>query len=96
MGLREIPTRRLRSSLCLSPPGRQAHPVLQCPSIVIPDGSLGALRARRADPGPKYPGIRELGRAGVHGSRLSRLKALGRDDNREPEQVHKIVELGHG
>jgi hypothetical protein len=29
-----------------------------------------------------YPGIRNEGEAGVHGSRLSRLKALGRDDNR--------------
>ena len=39
--------------------------------------------AQRADPGPKYPGIRAQGAAGVHGSRLSRLEALGQDDNRK-------------
>src|SRR5262245_2602167 len=33
-----------------------------------------------ADPGPMYPGRRNQGETGVHGSRLSRLGALGRDD----------------
>src|SRR2546422_2411854 len=37
-------------------------------------------RAKRADPGPKYPGIGNQAEAGVLGSRLSRLTALGRDD----------------
>jgi len=36
-------------------------------------------RLGRADPG----GIRGKGTAGIYGSRLSRLKALGRDDNRK-------------
>ena len=48
--------------------------------IVIPDSSL-----QRADPGPRYPemGTMRCGsetNAGRLGSRLSRLKALGRDD----------------
>jgi penicillin-binding protein 1C len=44
---------------------------------------LRRARAPQGDPGPKYPGIGNKGETGVHGSRLSRLKALGRDDNRE-------------
>jgi len=40
--------------------------------------------AQRADPGPKYPGIK--GETGDPGSRLSRLTALGRDDN--PKAMH--------
>src|SRR5215471_20257786 len=50
-------------------------------TIVIPDGSL-----LRADPGPKYPGIRNKGEAGILGSRLSRLAALVRDDTRKAVQ----------
>src|SRR5689334_6557728 len=63
--------------------------VLSCDnlSIVIPDGSRGAC-AERVEPGPMYPGVDGVSRrftysTGVHGSRLSRLRALGRDDNRE-------------
>src|SRR5215831_13528389 len=48
------------------------------PYVVIPDGSPW-----RVDPGPKYHGIQGKGAAGIPGSRLSRLKALGRDDNRK-------------
>src|SRR5262245_48254962 len=47
-------------------------------SAVIP----GEPRERR-DPGSKYPGISQTGAAGVLGSRLSRLAALGRDDTRD-------------
>jgi hypothetical protein len=47
-------------------------------SLVIPDGSR-----KRSDPGPMYPGVRKKTETGIHGSRLSRLKALGRDDKRE-------------
>jgi hypothetical protein len=53
-----------------------------CFSFVIPDGSRRVFRARRADPGPRDPGVRK-GTAGVHGSRLSCLTALGQDDNRK-------------
>jgi len=48
------------------------------PSAVIP----GEPRQQR-DPGSKYPGIGQTGATGVHGSRLSRRAALGRDDSRD-------------
>src|SRR5215510_6557766 len=37
--------------------------------------------AKAARPGTQVPRHHEVGMAGVHGSRLSRLTALGRDDN---------------
>src|SRR5262245_8850755 len=43
-------------------------------------GRRAARSAMRADPGPMSPGLGNQGEAGVHGSRLSRLEALGRDD----------------
>ncbi|HKA81136.1 MAG TPA: DUF4381 domain-containing protein [Xanthobacteraceae bacterium] len=48
------------------------------PSAVIPGEPL-----ERRDPGSKYPGISQTDTAGVHGSRLSRPAALGRDDSQE-------------
>jgi hypothetical protein len=44
-------------------------------SIVIPDGSRGAFRAERADPGPTYSGIRRKALQGYMGPGS---RALGR------------------
>src|SRR5262245_10805762 len=65
------------------------------PSAVIP----GEPQERR-DPGSKYPGIGQKDTAGVHGSRLSRLAALGRDDSREvtsrsEEHTSELQSLRH-
>src|SRR5262249_24439138 len=48
-------------------------------------------RALRVDPGPMYPGVKNEGEAGVHGSRLSRLRALGRDDKPRGWNRHRIL-----
>src|SRR5437016_14179892 len=53
-----------------------SHMTILCSLSVCHPGR----RAKRADPGPKYPGIGNQAEAGVLGSRLSRLTALGRDD----------------
>jgi hypothetical protein len=50
-------------------------------SIVIPDASR-ALARREAIRDPSTPVSEMMARQG-YGSRLSRLRALGRDDNRE-------------
>jgi protein ImuB len=50
-------------------------------AIALPDDCHPGRLAKRDD--PKYPGIRDKGVAGDHGSRLSRLTALGRDDDRK-------------
>src|SRR4051794_19333101 len=58
---------------------RHAEAVLYSFATCHP-GRRAARSAMRADPGPMSPGLRNQGDAGVHGSRLSRLVALGRDD----------------
>src|SRR5690349_17965178 len=40
--------------------------------------------------GPSTPGIRKIGQTGRHGSRLSRLKALGRDDNGKAVRIRDV------
>src|SRR4051812_33642860 len=58
---------------------RHAEAVLYSFATCHP-GRRAARSAMRADPGPMSPGLRNQGDAGVYGSRLSRLVALGRDD----------------
>jgi tRNA-dihydrouridine synthase B len=60
----------------------EAYDAFAAPAVVIPDASRSeAIR----DPGTPAPAIdRETG---IHGSRLSRLAALGRDDSRETERA---------
>ena len=44
-------------------------------------GRRAARSAKRADPGPTYPGLVFISEAGVHGSRIASLALGVRDDN---------------
>src|SRR5262245_57097563 len=66
-------SRRERLSMC--PPGASRQE--------------GERREAQREPcGTMSPGLRNHGEEGVHGSRLSRLAALGQDDHRDAAKKH--------